>query len=171
MWSKRGCVATPKPPKTAKNVKTVNGLEGCGAMPVFQESCLLLLGLKGTAKTVKTTPRPHPPLFRHLDDRMWRSVFWCGKTHRENAHSKSANFEGRHSGGHLLGRLLLFTSESLPKPKAEPEPPEPLSRNRNRNRHRPFLLNCTENTQKNLFCRGFPGTENRNRSNRSTPEP
>ena len=30
----------------------------------------------------------------------------------ENAHSKSANFEGRHSGGHLLGRPLLFTSET-----------------------------------------------------------
>ena len=32
-------------------------------------------------------------------------------SYRENAHPKSANFEGRHSGGHLLGRPLLFTSE------------------------------------------------------------
>ena len=57
-----------------------------------------------------------------------------------------------------------------PKPKAEPEPLEPFSRNRNRNRNRPFLLNCTE-TQKTPFCRGTAGTENRNRSNRSTPKP
>ena len=56
----------------------------------------------------------------------------------------------------------------FPKPKAEPEPPEPFSRNRNRNR--PFLLNCTE-IQKNLFCRGTAGTENRNRLNRSIPKP
>ena len=62
-------------------------------------------------------------------------------------------------------------SEPLfPKPKAEPEPPEPFSRNRNRNQNRPFLLNRTE-TQKTLFCRGTAGTENRNCSNRSTPEP
>ena len=62
-------------------------------------------------------------------------------------------------------------SEPLfPKPKAEPEPPEPFSRNRNRNRNRPFLLNYTK-TQKNPFDRGTAGTENRNRSNRSIPEP
>ena len=54
-----------------------------------------------------------------------------------------------------------------PETEAEPEPPEPFSRNRNRNRNRPFLLNCTE-TQKNPFCRRTLGTENRNRSNRST---
>ena len=54
----------------------------------------------------------------------------------------------------------------FPKPKAEVEPPEPFSRNRNRNRNRPFLLNCTE-IQKNPFCRGTAGTENRNRLNRS----
>ena len=40
----------------------------------------------------------------------------------------------------------------------------------NRNRNRPFLLNSTE-PKKNLFCRGTAGTENRNRSNRCTPEP
>ena len=33
-----------------------------------------------------------------------------------------------------------------------------------------FLFNCTE-TKKNLSCRGTAGTENRNRSNRSTPKP
>ena len=38
-------------------------------------------------------------------------VTFSPKNYRENAHSKSANFEGRHSGGHLLGRPLLFTSE------------------------------------------------------------
>ena len=32
-----------------------------------------------------------------------------GKTHTQ----KTANFEGRHSGGHLLGRPLLFTSEHI----------------------------------------------------------
>ena len=58
----------------------------------------------------------------------------------------------------------------FPKPNAEPEPPEPFSRNRNRNRNRPFLLNCTE-IQKNPFCRGTAGTENRNRLNRSISKP
>ena len=38
-------------------------------------------------------------------------VIFSPRNYRENAHSKSANFEGRHSGGHLLGRPLLFTSE------------------------------------------------------------
>ena len=57
-----------------------------------------------------------------------------------------------------------------------------FSRNRKRNRRNrfpgtetgtgtvPFLLNCTE-TQKNPFCRGTAGTENRNRLNRSIPKP
>ena len=40
-------------------------------------------------------------------------VIFSPRNYRENAHSKSANFEGRHSGGHLLGRPLLFTSEGL----------------------------------------------------------
>ena len=40
-------------------------------------------------------------------------VMFSPRNYRENAHSKSANFEGRHSGGHLLGRPLLFTSESF----------------------------------------------------------
>ena len=53
----------------------------------------------------------------------------------------------------------------FPQPKAEPEP---FSGNRNRNR--PFLLNCTE-IQKNPFCRGIAGTENRNRLNRSISKP
>ena len=39
-------------------------------------------------------------------------VMFSPRNYRENAHSKSANFEGRHSGGHLLGRPLLFTSET-----------------------------------------------------------
>ena len=39
-------------------------------------------------------------------------VIFSPRNSRENAHSKSANFEGRHSGGHLLGRPLLFTSET-----------------------------------------------------------
>ena len=39
-------------------------------------------------------------------------VIFSPRNYRENAHSKSANFEGRHSGGHLLGRPLLFTSDS-----------------------------------------------------------
>ena len=39
-------------------------------------------------------------------------VIFSPRNYRENAHSKSANFEGRHFGGHLLGRPLLFTSES-----------------------------------------------------------
>ena len=56
----------------------------------------------------------------------------------------------------------------FPKPRAEPEPPEPFSRDRGRNR--PFLLNCAE-IQENPFCRGTAGTENRNRSNRSTTGP
>ena len=38
-------------------------------------------------------------------------VVFSPRNQRENVHSKSANFEGRHSGGHLLGRPLLFTSE------------------------------------------------------------
>ena len=40
-------------------------------------------------------------------------VIFSPRSYRENAHSKSANFEGRHSGGHLLGRPLLFTSDEL----------------------------------------------------------
>ena len=43
-------------------------------------------------------------------------VIFSPRNYRENAHSKSANFEGRHSGGHLLGRPLFFTPElSLPR--------------------------------------------------------
>ena len=38
-------------------------------------------------------------------------VIFSPRNYRENAHSKSANFEGRHSGGHLLGRPLLFISD------------------------------------------------------------
>ena len=38
-------------------------------------------------------------------------VIFSPRNYRESAHSKSANFEGRHSGGHLLGRPLLFTSD------------------------------------------------------------
>ena len=38
-------------------------------------------------------------------------VIFSPRSCRENAHSKAANFEGRHSGGHLLGRPLLFTSD------------------------------------------------------------
>ena len=40
-------------------------------------------------------------------------VIFSPRKYRENAHSKSANFEGRHSGGHLLGRPLLFTSDTI----------------------------------------------------------
>ena len=40
-------------------------------------------------------------------------VIFSPRSYRANAHSKSANFEGRHSGGHLLGRPLLFTSDTL----------------------------------------------------------
>ena len=43
-------------------------------------------------------------------------VIFSPRNYRENAHSKSANFEGRHSGGHLLGRPLLFTSDQLSCP-------------------------------------------------------
>ena len=57
----------------------------------------------------------------------------------------------------------------FPEPKAEPETAGTVSSNRNRNRNRPFLLNCTE-TPKIPFYRGTAGTENRNRSNRSTPK-
>ena len=39
-------------------------------------------------------------------------VIFSPRNYRENAHSKSANFEGRHSGGHLLGRPLLFTCDT-----------------------------------------------------------
>ena len=42
-------------------------------------------------------------------------VIFCPRSYRGNAHSKSANFEGRHSGGHLLGRPLLFTSNKKPE--------------------------------------------------------
>ena len=45
-------------------------------------------------------------------------VIFSPRSYRENAHSKSANFEGRHSGGHLLGRPLLFTSDLLIKGSA-----------------------------------------------------
>ena len=38
-------------------------------------------------------------------------VIFSPRNYREKAHSKSTTFEGRHSGGHLLGRPLLFTSE------------------------------------------------------------
>ena len=38
-------------------------------------------------------------------------VVFSPRNQRENVHAKSANFEGRRSGGHLLGRPLLFTSE------------------------------------------------------------
>ena len=40
-------------------------------------------------------------------------LIFSPRNYRENAHSKSANFEGRHSGGHLLGRPLLFPSEYI----------------------------------------------------------
>ena len=40
-------------------------------------------------------------------------VIFSPRNYRENAHSKSANFEGRHSGGHLLGRPLLITSDII----------------------------------------------------------
>ena len=43
-------------------------------------------------------------------------VIFPPRSYRENAHSKSANFEERHSGGHLLGRPLLFTS-GQPRPE------------------------------------------------------
>ena len=43
---------------------------------------------------------------------------------------------------------------------------------RNRNRNRPSLYNCTETLKENkLPWRNRTGTENRNRSNRSTPKP
>ena len=35
-------------------------------------------------------------------------VIFSPRNYRENAHSKSTNFEGRHSGGHLLGRPLCL---------------------------------------------------------------
>ena len=35
-------------------------------------------------------------------------VIFSPRNYRENAHSKSANFEGRHSGGHLLGRPFVY---------------------------------------------------------------
>ena len=38
-------------------------------------------------------------------------VIFSPRTCRENAHSKSADFEGRHSGGHLLGQPLFFPSD------------------------------------------------------------
>ena len=38
-------------------------------------------------------------------------VIFFRRNYRENAHTKSANFEGRLSETHLLGRPLLFTSE------------------------------------------------------------
>ena len=38
-------------------------------------------------------------------------VTFSPRNYRENAHSKSANFEG-----HLLGRPLLFTSDLFPRP-------------------------------------------------------
>ena len=38
-------------------------------------------------------------------------VIFSLRKYRENAHPKSANFEGRHSGGHLLDRPLFFTSD------------------------------------------------------------
>ena len=44
-------------------------------------------------------------------------VIFSPRKYRENTHSKSANFEGRHSGGHLLGRPLLFTSKKHIKKK------------------------------------------------------
>ena len=40
-------------------------------------------------------------------------VIFSPRKYRENAHSKSANFEGRHSGGHLLGRPLLYFRERV----------------------------------------------------------
>ena len=58
----------------------------------------------------------------------------------------------------------------FPKPKEEPEPQEPFSRTETGTGTVLFLLNCT-GTQKNPFCRRTAGTENRNRSNRSTPKP
>ena len=46
-------------------------------------------------------------------------VIFSPTSYRENAPSKSANFEGRHSGGHLLCRPLLFTSEFSTKKNGE----------------------------------------------------
>ena len=51
-----------------------------------------------------------PPEF--VPERGSLGVIFSPRNYRENAHSKSANFEGRRSGGHLLGRPLVFTSES-----------------------------------------------------------
>ena len=41
-------------------------------------------------------------------------VMFSPRNYRENAHSKSANFEGRHSGGHLLGRPFSLLPRSGP---------------------------------------------------------
>ena len=46
-------------------------------------------------------------------------VIFSPRNQRQNAHSKSANFEGRHSGGQLLGRPLLFTPEESPRTNRE----------------------------------------------------
>ena len=51
------------------------------------------------------------------------SYFLQGVSYRENAHSKSANFEERHSGGHLLGRPLLFTSKVMVGPTSDSSAP------------------------------------------------
>ena len=46
-----------------------------------------------------------------LQKGVFGGMIFSPRNYGENAHSKSANFEGRHSGGHLLGRPLLFTSD------------------------------------------------------------
>ena len=46
-------------------------------------------------------------------------VIFSPRNYRENAHSKFANFEGRRSGGHMLGRPLLLTSEKTQEARSD----------------------------------------------------
>ena len=57
--------------------------------------------------------RPGEGRLRVIGNAEVPAILFSPRTYRKNAHSKSANFEGRHSGGHLLGRPLLFTPEFL----------------------------------------------------------
>ena len=118
--------------------------------------------------TVKPTPRPLlRTLLRTLPQNPSQNP---SQNSSWNAVLRYEPFNSRVAQEPNRNRKPEQSEPFFPKPKAEPEPPEPFSRNRNPNRNRPFLLNLYCNTGK-PFCRGTAGTENRNRSNRSTTEP
>ena len=87
----------------------LSGGAGANYLPKFLPISLFRLGSEQKRPGANRPPEfvPESPLQKGV----FGSHIFSPRNYRENAHSKSANFEGRHSGGHLLGRPLLFTSD------------------------------------------------------------